>query len=288
MSAPQLVKSNKMFGGWVRKYKHQSAELGCEMVFSVFFPPAAAVQGAQVPVVWYLSGLTCTDDNFIQKAGAQRHAAELGLALVAPDTSPRGLGIEGEDDSWDFGTGAGFYVDATADKWKNYRMYSYILRELPQVLRTLPGLDLDNASICGHSMGGHGALVMALKNPGAFKSVSAFAPICNPTQVPWGQKAFAGYLGDGWQEAGKAYDATELVKGYSGPQLPVLMDTGAADEFLQTQLHPWAFEEAAKGKLQLTSRMNEGYDHSYFTIASFVTDHLDFHARYLLASGPRI
>ncbi|KAI7842211.1 hypothetical protein COHA_004124 [Chlorella ohadii] len=261
MSAPELVKSNKMFGGWVRKYRHQSTELGCEMVFSVFFPPAAAVQGAKVPVVWYLSGLTCTDDNFIQKAGAQRRAAELGLALIAPDTSPRGLGVEGEDDGWDFGTGAGFYVDATADKWKQYRMYS---------------------------MGGHGALVLALKNPSAFKSVSAFAPICNPTQVPWGKKAFAGYLGDGWQEEGKAYDATELVRGYSGPQLPVLMDTGLDDEFLKTQLHPWAFEEAAKGKLQLTSRMNEGYDHSYFTIASFVSDHLDFHAQYLLASGPRI
>lgn len=280
----EMIKANKMFGGFVRRFKHTSQELGCAMNFTVFFPPAAA-SGSKVPVVYYLSGLTCTDENFTQKAGAQRKAAEVGVALVAPDTSPRGLGIEGEDDSYDFGTGAGFYLNAAADKWKQYRMYSYITHELPAVLRSIPELDVDNASIMGHSMGGHGALTIALQNPTAWRSVSAFAPICNPTQVPWGQKAFAGYLGEQWQEAAKQYDATELVRQYNGPALPVLMDTGTDDEFLQTQLHPWAFEEAAAGKLQLQNRMNEGYDHSYFTIATFVEDHIAFHAKHLLGSS---
>lgn len=285
--AAELVKSNKMFGGLVRRYRHQSAELGCAMHFSVFIPPVAVASGAAVPVIYFLSGLTCTDENFTQKAGAQRKAAELGVGLVAPDTSPRGLGIEGEEDSWDFGTGAGFYVDATAEKWQRYRMYSYITQELPAVLRaTTPELDVGTASIMGHSMGGHGALTMALRNPTAYKSASAFAPICNPTQVPWGQKAFAGYLGEGWEEAAaQQYDATELVKRYDGPQLPVLMDTGTDDEFLKTQLHPWTFEEAAKGKLKLESRMQLGHDHSYYTIATFVDDHVTFHAKYLLGTA---
>lgn len=281
-AAATLTKTNKMFGGLVRRYQHQSEELGCSMNFTVFFPPAAAAGGSKVPVIYYLSGLTCTDENFTQKAGAQRKAAELGVALVAPDTSPRGLGIEGEDDGWDFGTGAGFYLDATVPKWQRYRMYSYITRELPAVLRaTAAELDLENASIMGHSMGGHGALTIALKNPAAYKSVSAFAPICNPTQVPWGHKAFAGYLGEGWEAAAEQHDATLLAKRYNGPQLPVLMDTGTDDEFLKTQLHPWAFEEAARGKLAVQSRMQEGYDHSYFTIATFIDDHIAFHAKHL-------
>lgn len=279
-----LLKSNKSFGGWVRRYTHESSELGCSMNFMVFTPACSDQAGSKVPVLYYLSGLTCTDENFMLKAGAQRKAAELGVALVAPDTSPRGLGIEGEDDSYDFGSGAGFYLDASEAKWQRYRMYSYITRELPALLRTLPELDVDRAAIMGHSMGGHGALTIALKQPTAYCSVSAFAPICNPTQVPWGQKAFAGYLGEGWQQAAAQYDATELVRGYSGPQLPVLMDIGTDDEFLQAQLHPGAFEEAAAGKLQLTSRMQPGYDHSYFTIATFIDDHIAFHAKHLLAA----
>ncbi|PSC71177.1 S-formylglutathione hydrolase [Micractinium conductrix] len=285
MAAAELMKSEKMFNGWVKRFKHSSAELGCDMLFTVFFPPAAAAEGVKVPVVYYLSGLTCTDENFTLKAGAQRTAAELGLALVAPDTSPRGLNIEGEEDSWDFGTGAGFYLDAKEPKWARYRMYSYITKELPAVLAaTAPQLDLGNACIMGHSMGGHGALTIALKNPAAFKSVSVFAPICNPTQVPWGHKAFSGYLGEGWQaEAAEQYDATEMVKKYSGPRLPVLMDNGTADDYLQTQLHPWAFEGAAQGKLDLTSRMQDGYNHGYFFISTFMEDHLAFHAKHLLA-----
>ncbi|KAI3438012.1 hypothetical protein D9Q98_000455 [Chlorella vulgaris] len=278
----ELVKTNKMFGGLVKRYAHQSTQLGCKMHFSLFTPPAAT-NGNKVPVVYFLSGLTCTDENFTQKSGAQRKAAELGLALVAPDTSPRGLGIEGEDESWDFGTGAGFYLDATVDKWRQYRMYSYITEELPALLRSLPELDVDNASIMGHSMGGHGALVIGLTKP-TYKSISAFAPICNPSVVPWGQKAFEGYLGEGWQEAGKRYDATELVRQYNGPVLPVLMDTGTDDDFLEKQLHPWTFEKAASGKLEVENRMQPQYDHSYYTIATFIDDHLAFHAKHLTSS----
>lgn len=278
------------FGGHVRRYRHDSEVLGCKMVFTVFHPPRAPTSAAaelrneagQVPVVYWLSGLTCTDENFIQKAGALRRAAQQGLALVVPDTSPRGLGIEGEDDDWDFGTGAGFYLNATQDKWKAYRMYDYITKELPALLRMLPDLDVDRAGIMGHSMGGHGALTIALKNPSAFRSVSAFSPICNPSNVPWGVKAFTNYLGED-REAWKEYDATELVRAYKGAALPVLVDTGSEDQFLQTQLRPWVFEEASLGKLALSShfRMHDGYDHSYFFIATYIDEHLLWHAKYL-------
>jgi S-formylglutathione hydrolase len=273
----------------VRRYRHASAALGCEMHFHVFFPPAPA-PAAPAPLLYFLSGLTCTDENFIQKAGAQRAAAAAGLALVAPDTSPRGLGIEGEDESWDFGSGAGFYVDATREPWaRNYRMYTYVLDELPAALRALPGghaalLDPARASISGHSMGGHGALVLALRNPGAFASASAFAPICNPSAgCPWGRKALSGYLGDD-TAAWKAYDAAELAAAYTGPRLPLLVDTGSADEFLEAQLRPEALEAAAAARpelLPLVSNRREGYDHSYYFIASFVSDHVAHAARAL-------
>ena len=253
------------------------------MRFSVFYPPDA--ETVPVPILYYLSGLTCTDENFMQKGGAQHAAAEHGIALIAPDTSPRGLDkIPGEDDSYDFGSGAGFYLNATAAPWStSYRMYDYIITELPAVLRTLPNLDVDNASITGHSMGGHGALTLALRNPTMFKSVSAFAPICNPSQVPWGRKAFTGYLGKN-EEDWKRYDATELAASYKGPALDVLIDTGTDDAFLKEQLHPWAFEEAAAEKLQLKSKLRVGYDHSYFFIASFVAEHIHFHAKRLKAN----
>lgn len=272
------------FDGWMKRYQHDSTVLGCKMTFSVFHPPlpAGSPANAQCAVLLFLSGLTCTDENFTQKAGAQRRAAKLGLALVIPDTSPRGLGIEGEDDNWDFGTGAGFYLNATQDKWKGYRMYDCVTKELPEVLRTLPGLDMDRVSISGHSMGGHGALTIALKNPGAYRSVSAFAPICNPMNCPWGEKAFSNYLGED-REAWKEYDACELARVYSGPPLHLLTDTGSDDEFAKTQLHTGAFEEASLGKLDMKSRIRtqEGYDHSYFFIASFIDEHLAWHAQFL-------
>ncbi|GAB4819149.1 hypothetical protein N2152v2_006195 [Parachlorella kessleri] len=246
-------------------------------------------------VVLYLSGLTCTDENFMQKAGAQREAAELGLALVSPDTSPRGVDVPGAGDDWDFGFGAGFYLNATREPYsKNFHMYDYITKELPEVLRSLHELDMDRVSLMGHSMGGHGVLTIGLKNPTAYKSVSAFSAICNPSQVPWGQKgeavlrqgactSLSGYLGED-KEQWRQYDATLLAEAYSGPSsLPILMDTGTDDDFLKVQLHPWAFEKAIEGKVQLTSRMQEGYDHSYFFISTFVADHLQFHAKHLHA-----
>eukprot|EP00775_Hariotina_reticulata_P002117 gene2117-2436_t len=236
-SAPQQVAANKCFGGYTRRYKHSSSVLGCNMNFTIFFPPGSeGNSGNKVPVLYYLSGLTCTDENVMQKAGAQRSCAQHGIAFVAPDTSPRGLNVEGEADSWDFGVGAGFYINAIADKWKNWRMYDYITQELPAVLSAhFANLDTTNTSIMGHSMGGHGALTIALKNPGKYKSLSAFAPICNPCNVPWGIKAFTGYFGEDNKELWKAHDATELVKSYHGPPLPTLIDTGTADTFLEAQ-----------------------------------------------------
>lgn len=251
------------------------------MVFAVYEPPTASA--GKVPVLYYLSGLTCTDENFMTKAGAQRKSAELGVALVAPDTSPRGLGVPGESDSWDFGVGAGFYLNATEEPWKNWRMYDYVVNELPALIAAqFPKLDTSKASIMGHSMGGHGAIVIALKNPTLYKSVSAFSPICNPMVVPWGVKAFTGYLGeniDNW----KQYDATELMATYVGETLPLLVDVGTADPFLEAQLKPAALK-AACDKVNYTStfRLQEGYDHSYNFIATFIDDHIAHHAKYLL------
>lgn len=248
------------------------------MKFSVFTPPAS--ESTKVPVLYFLSGLTCDDQTFIVKSNAQRKAAEHGIALVVCDTSPRGLNIDGEDDDWDFGTGAGFYLNATQAKWKQYRMYDYVVKELPQAIQSLPGIDVNKASICGHSMGGHGALTIFLKNSDIYKSVSAFAPICNPMNVQWGQKAFSGYLGDD-KSTWKEYDATELVKQYKGPNVPILIDIGSADNFKDKQLEPEAFQKAAVGKLSINYRLQDGYDHSYFTISTFIDDHMEHHARAL-------
>lgn len=281
---PQQLASNKQYGGFNRRYKHPSTLLGCDMNFTVFFPPTSDQK--KVPVLYYLSGLTCDDTNFIQKANAQRKAAELGIALVAPDTSPRGLNIDGDSESWDFGVGAGFYVDAVESKWKNYKMYSYITSELPAVLSAFDELDLSRASICGHSMGGHGALVIGLRNPSKFKSISAFSPISNPSasNCPWGQKAFTGFLGPD-TNTWKQYDATELIKeSHKDPvKLPVLIDQGSSDSFLQTQLHPEALIAASSAtSYPATVRYQDGYDHSYFFISSFIDDHIAFHAQHLI------
>jgi S-formylglutathione hydrolase len=248
------------------------------MELSVFVPPGRG----PFPVVYFLSGLTCTADNFTSKAGAQRVASELGLIVVAPDTSPRGAAIPGEDDDWDFGTGAGFYVDATMAPWSSrYRMYSYVKDELPASIDArFPTKGPSHRSIFGHSMGGHGALVLALRDPDAYRSVSALAPIVAPSQVPWGQKAFTGYLGED-RGAWKRYDATALVR-EKQRSAPILVDQGTADAFLASQLRPELFEAACRDAGQaLTLRMQPGYDHSYFFIATFVEDHLRHHAAHL-------
>jgi S-formylglutathione hydrolase len=282
MAALEVVSSHHCFGGWQRYYRHESAQIGLPMRFAAYLPPQAAA--GPVPVLFYLAGLTCTEETFMIKAGAQRLAAELGIMLVAPDTSPRGAGIAGEDQDWDFGTGAGFYLDATRDPWRrHYRMYSYIADELCAIATSdLPG-DPARMSIFGHSMGGHGALVLALRNPARFRSVSAFAPIAAPSRSPWGVKAFGGYLGDD-REAWKAYDATELMAGLRNPYPHgILVDQGLADGFLAEQLHPEAFEDACRRAGQpLQLRRHEGYDHGYYFISTFMEEHLRFHAQRLL------
>ncbi|XP_029186882.2 S-formylglutathione hydrolase-like [Acropora millepora] len=276
------VSSAKCFGGSQKVFKHHSSELKCDMKFGVYVPPISAAQ--KVPVLYWLSGLTCTEQNFITKAGAQRTAAEQGIMIVAPDTSPRSCGIEGEDDSYDFGSGAGFYVDATEENWKtNYRMFSYVTKELPALIASNFPVLPEKQSVFGHSMGGHGALICFLKNPGLYKSVSAFSPICNPVQCPWGQKALTGYLGSD-KETWKEYDATELVKNYDGPIPDILIDQGTDDQFYPSQLLPENFVEACRSKnVPVTLRMQEGYDHSYYFISSFVEDHVKHHARHLKA-----
>ncbi|MEP1215498.1 MAG: S-formylglutathione hydrolase [Marinobacter sp.] len=277
----ELLSTNVCFDGEHRRYRHHSAALDCDMEFAVYLPPAAlGSDSRQVPVLYWLSGLTCTDQNFMQKAGAMKKAARLGLAIVCPDTSPRGLDLPGEHDSYDFGSGAGFYVNATRQPWaSHYRMYDYVVKELPQVVEGhLPVTE--DRSVSGHSMGGHGALIAALKNPGLYKSVSAFAPIANPSECPWGQKAFSGYLGDDrktWEE----WDATMLIP-TARERLPLLVDQGTADEFLDSQLNPDALADACeKMHHHINLRMHRGYDHSYFFIASFIDDHLDHHAEAL-------
>ncbi len=275
--ALEKISANKCFGGMQSVHSHTSTETGTTMRFGVFLPPQAAK--GRVPVLYWLSGLTCTEENFVVKAGAQRVAAELGIAIIAPDTSPRGLGYPGEDDSYDFGTGAGFYLDATEQPWaKGYRMYSYISRELPDLLaRELP-IDPARAGIFGHSMGGHGALTIGLRNPARFRSISAFAPISAPMQVPWGQKAFTNYLG-GDRERWRDYDASELVARLGWHGSPILIDQGGADQFLAEQLRPEIFQAACReAGVPLTMNLREGYDHSYFFMASFIEDHLRHHA----------
>ena len=274
------LSQNKCFGGVQGTYSHDSAETQCTMRFGVFLPPQA--QTARVPILYWLSGLTCTEENFIVKAGAQRIAAGLGLALVVPDTSPRGLNIAGEAESYDFGLGAGFYVDATEEPWAHgYRMYSYVTKELPKAVSASFPVDPSRAGIFGHSMGGHGALTIALRNPHAYRSVSAFAPICSPMRCPWGEKALAGYLG-GDRTRWRDYDTTALLedRGWSGP--PLLVDQGSKDPFLDEQLKPDLLKQACvQRNIPLELRMQEGYDHSYFFIASLIEDHLRFHARLL-------
>ena len=274
------ISENRCFGGIQGIYSHASNETHCPMRFGAFLPPQAS-QG-RVPVLYWLSGLTCTEENFVIKAGAQRVAAELGLALIVPDTSPRGLNIPGDSASYDFGVGAGFYVDATEPPWSNgYRMYSYVVKELPKAVVATFAVDSARAAIFGHSMGGHGALTIALKNPQAYRSVSAFAPISSPMRCPWGEKALGGYLG-GDRKRWREYDTTALLedRGWAGPTL--LVDQGTKDQFLETQLKPDLLRDAcARRDIPLQLRMQEGYDHSYFFIASFIEDHLRFHARYL-------
>lgn len=260
------------------------------MKFHVYFPPAAPK--AKVPVLYYLSGLTCTDENFVQKAGAERRASELGIALVAPDTSPRGLDIEGDAEKMNVGTGAGFYLDATQPKWEKYRMYSYITKELPALLRAdsaFASLDTECASIMGHSMGGSGALTIGLKNPKTYRSISAFAPMCDCSSGPTGSEAFKEYFGEQYKTLGQQYDACELAKNYDGPTLPhILIDQGDEDDLWKGgDLNPDKFEQAAKdsGKLSVKLRMQAGYTHSYFFISSFAADHIEHHAKYLKAGS---
>ncbi|MDG1199471.1 MAG: S-formylglutathione hydrolase [Porticoccaceae bacterium] len=281
--APEQIGANQSFGGQQLRYKHQSAVLNCEMTFSIYLPPQAS-QGP-VSVLYWLSGLTCTDENFVQKAGAQQHAAEHGIAVVCPDTSPRGEGVADDPDAaYDMGLGAGFYVNATQQPWaEHYQMYSYVVDELPALINAQFPVDGQRAAVSGHSMGGHGALSIALKNPGQFKSVSAFSPICSPLNCPWGHKTLGNYLGadrDSWAQ----YDTVALVAEAS-EHLPVLVDQGEADNFLDEQLKtPLLIEAAKRAGFPMDIRMQPEYDHSYFFIATFIGEHMAFHARALGAS----
>lgn len=279
-----LISEHACFGGTQGFYRHESAEIGLPMRFSVFQPPQARL--APVPVLFYLAGLTCTEETFMIKAGAQRYAAQHGIMLVTPDTSPRDTGIAGVDASWDFGNGAGFYLDATQSPWAtHFRMYSYILHELRQTIVQEFPAQADNIGIFGHSMGGHGALVLALRNPDVFRSVSAFAPIAAPSLCPWGQKAFGNYLGTdraSWQD----YDATQLMLRLQTPfPQEILIDQGLGDKFLVEQLLPEQFEAAcAKVGQSLTLRRHPAYDHGYYFISTMIEDHLAFHQRILTAN----
>ena len=280
----ELKNAHACFGGAQRYYEHHSSEIGLAMKFSVYLPPKA-VMGEKVPALLYLAGLTCTEETFMIKAGAQRMASELNIALICPDTSPRGAGLAGEADSWDFGVGAGFYLDATTRPWAlHWRMESYILNDLLLLVGSKLPVDLQRLGIFGHSMGGHGALTLALRHPGRFKSVSAFAPIANPLNCPWGHKAFSGYLGEDKAEWAR-HDASELMSAQTAAPYPagILVDQGLADKFLiEKQLLPEAFEAAcAKADQPLTLRRHAGYDHGYYFIQSFVDDHLRHHAQQL-------
>jgi S-formylglutathione hydrolase len=274
----ETVSETRCFGGTQGVYRHDSRQTGTPMVFGVFTPPGEG----PFPVVWYLSGLTCTHANVTEKAGFQRTCAELGLMFVAPDTSPRGEGVPDDPEgAYDFGLGAGFYVDATEPPWAaNYRMQSYVVGELPEVIAAKFPVDMGRQAITGHSMGGHGALTLALRNPGRWTSVSAFAPIAAPMRCPWGEKALGGYLGAD-RDAWRRHDATALIE--DGARLPeLLVDQGEADPFLETQLKPQLLEAACReAGIPLTLRRQAGYDHSYYFIATFMDDHLRWHAERL-------
>ena len=278
--ALDVVSQSRCFGGIQFTYQHQSSETGTPMRFAAFVPPQA--HQSPFPVLWYLSGLTCTEENFTVKAGAQRVAAELGFLLIAPDTSPRGDAVPSDPaGSYDFGLGAGYYIDATEQPWsRNYRMASYIEHELPGLITSELPADGARQSIMGHSMGGHGALTIALRNQARFASVSAISPICSPMNCPWGQKALSGYLGSN-KESWRRYDACALLD--DGARMTeLLVDQGAADQFLETQLKPALLERAcARASVPLSLRMHEGYDHSYFFISTFIEDHLRWHAQRL-------
>ena len=277
----ELISENRAFDGVHRRYRHASTTLNCAMVFAVYLPPQA-LAGTQVPALYWLSGLTCTDENFMQKAGALKRAAQLGIALIAPDTSPRGADVPTDPDgAWDFGHGAGFYVNATQAPWaRNYQMHDYVVHELPALIEANLPISAKR-SIAGHSMGGHGALLCALRNPNRYLAVSAFAPLCNPSQTPWGQKALRRLLGEDpnlWRE----WDAVELLANAS-ERLPILVDQGLADSFIVTELKPDALEQAALlASHPLKLRRHAHYDHSYYFIASFIDDHLQHHANALL------
>jgi len=273
----QETESVKEFDGWLKRYTHESSSCNCEMTFSVYLPPLAETE--KVPAVYWLSGLTCNDDNFRTKAGAQRYASELGIALIIPDTSPRGDDVPDEEDRYDLGKGAGFYVNATQEPWsKNYQMYDYITKELVELAEENFPIITGVRSVTGHSMGGHGALICAFKNAGMYRSVSAFSPICNPVNCGWGQGCFDAYLGDN-KDTWEDYDATSLVK--NGVQkLPVLIDHGLDDEFLAEQLHPQNLLDACEvADFPITLRMQDGYDHSYHFISTYIGEHLAFHAK---------
>ncbi|WP_206997469.1 S-formylglutathione hydrolase [Trinickia mobilis] len=280
----ELVEEHACHGGVQRIYRHDSLAIGLPMRFSVYLPPQAS--HARVPALFYLAGLTSTEETFAIKAGAQRCAAQHGIALIAPDTSPRGAGVPGESASWDFGVGAGFYVDATQEPWsKHYRMYSYVVDELRETVAAELPIERDKLGIFGHSMGGHGALMIALRNPGVYRSVSAFAPIAAPMRCPWGEKAFSGYLG-GKRETWKPYDASELVAREDSARFEagILIDQGSADQFLAVQLNPDVFEAACRAAGQpLTLRRHAGYDHGYYFISTFIEDHIAHHAKVLCA-----
>ncbi|WP_250656162.1 S-formylglutathione hydrolase [Alkalimarinus coralli] len=283
-----LLSEVRCFDGWLKRYSHPSSSCHCDMTFSVYLPPQA--EDKVVPVLYWLSGLTCTDENFMVKSGAQRYAAEHGIAIIAPDTSPRGEDVPDDPDgAWDFGLGAGFYLNATQKPWStHYHMYDYITEELPKLLKENFPVDSQRQSISGHSMGGHGALTIALKNPGRFSSVSAFAPIANPLQCPWGEKAFSHYLGDN-REQWATYDSCHLIKHCpeeQARQLTLLVDQGLGDCFISEQLKPEALEQVCGEKgVDLTLRLHEDYDHSYYFIASFIGEHIKFHAKHLIGSA---
>ena len=279
MTGIKVRSTHACFDGTVSFYSHVSSQTKTKMNFSIFFPDEKI--NSNVPGLIYLAGLTCTDETFITKAGALKYASEQGMALICPDTSPRDAGVDGEDKDWDFGTGAGFYLDAEKEPWaQNYRMYSYITKELVCIIDNEFDIDIKKIGIFGHSMGGHGALTIFLKNQDIFKSVSAFAPICNPMKCPWGKKAFTNYLGTEI-EKWKSYDACHLVT-KNPTRVEILVDQGLSDAFLKEQLYPHKFLEACKSaNVNLKFRQHEGYDHGYYFISTFMADHIEHHAKIL-------